>query len=152
VKYPAGTIIYFTPFYYPDGQRAAEPKYFLVLRQVDAEMTVASLPSSQPHYPAKLAPKHGCNRFGQGYGFYMFGSKRIITLEGWGFPLDTFVYPWGVKSYDREMLKEVYPKEGKDYAVRGRLTEGEFISLITCLNTSDDLPGKMARLIREVEY
>ena len=152
MNHPSGTIIYFTPFYYPDGQKAAEPKYFLVLRQLEAELTVASLPSSQPHFPAKLQPKHGCNRFSGNAGVYKFGSKRIITVDGWGFPLDTFVYPWGVKSYDRAMLKDVYRKEGKDYQVMGRLVEGEFIALITCLNSSSDLPRKMGRLINDVEY
>lgn len=72
-------------------------------------------------------------------------------MDGWAFPLDTFVYPWGVKSYDRVMLTENYPKEGKDHTIKGRLTEVEFIALITCLNSSDDLPRRMGRLISEVE-
>jgi hypothetical protein len=56
--YTPGKIIYFDPFHFKDG--GSKPKYFLVLKAVDNDVILASLPSSQAHLPVTQTIQHGC--------------------------------------------------------------------------------------------
>jgi len=53
-----GTLIYFTPFYFENGN--FKNKYFLVLANTGNDIIVASLPTSKDHIPDSIIKKHGC--------------------------------------------------------------------------------------------
>lgn len=46
--YQKGNIIYFTPFYFKNGN-TPKPKYFVVLSVSESETILASLPSSRDY-------------------------------------------------------------------------------------------------------
>ena len=46
-----GNILYFNPFYFENGN-TPKPKYFLVLKEVDGQLLLASLPTSHDHIPS----------------------------------------------------------------------------------------------------
>ena len=54
-----GNILYFNPFYFENGN-TPKPKYFLVLRNIDGDLVLASLPTSHDHVPSSKAKGHGC--------------------------------------------------------------------------------------------
>lgn len=43
-----GNILYFNPFYFENGN-TPKPKYFLVLKEVDGQLVLASLPTLHDH-------------------------------------------------------------------------------------------------------
>lgn len=54
-----GNILYFKPFYFENGD-TPKPKYFLVLRNMEEELVLASLPTSHDHIPSNMQKRHGC--------------------------------------------------------------------------------------------
>lgn len=57
--YTPGNILYFTPFYFANGNQS-KPKYFIVLASDGDNLVVVSLPTSQDRIPTFLDKKHGC--------------------------------------------------------------------------------------------
>lgn len=53
-----GNILYFEPFYFENGN-TPKPKYFLVLKEVDNQLILASLPTSHDHIPSNMSKVHG---------------------------------------------------------------------------------------------
>lgn len=60
MNFPAGTIIYFTPFYFPNGKSTPKNKYFIVPHHDDDHWFLASLPTSVDRVPEGIAQRHGC--------------------------------------------------------------------------------------------
>lgn len=58
----AGTLLYFSPFWFPDGGQP-KPKYFVVLYNEDKDMLLASLPTSKDHIPSDIEMQAGCIGF-----------------------------------------------------------------------------------------
>ncbi len=54
-----GTLLLFRPFIFPDGGEPKQ-KFFVVLKNVDGDMLLASLPTSKDHVPADIELKQGC--------------------------------------------------------------------------------------------
>ena len=51
--FETGTIIYFAPFYFKNGN-TAKPKYFVVLKNIENKSVIASLPTRKDSIPQKL--------------------------------------------------------------------------------------------------
>ena len=54
-----GSIIYFTPFYFKNGN-TAKPKYFVVLKNQDDQNLLASLPTRKDNIPVRNEIQNGC--------------------------------------------------------------------------------------------
>ena len=54
-----GTILYFTPFYFKNGN-TAKNKYFVVLKQVSNVAILASLPTRRDSIPTFAEVERGC--------------------------------------------------------------------------------------------
>ena len=54
-----GNILYFDPFYFKNGN-PAKPKYFVVLKNIDNNSILASLPTSKDSIPEKEEIENGC--------------------------------------------------------------------------------------------
>lgn len=54
-----GNLLFFRPFLFKNG---AEPqdKFFLVLKKMESDILLASLPTSKDHVPSDLEVKYGC--------------------------------------------------------------------------------------------
>ena len=57
--YKAGNILYFTPFYFKNGN-PAKPKYFIVLKKVERKTILASLPTRKDSIPENEVIEAGC--------------------------------------------------------------------------------------------
>lgn len=145
--YNPGNIIYFDPFYFKDGS-VSKPKYFLVLKIVDGNAVLASLPSSKIHLPTHLDINHGCIEVPSGnINCYIFKANTIITTNNWAFPMDTFLYGQWLDEYEIALLQDIYPVEGIDYQVIGQLTIQELSQLIQCFTQSASVKRKFKRLL-----
>jgi hypothetical protein len=145
--YSAGKLIYFDPFYFKDGS-TSKPKYFLVLKVVDSLVILVSLPSSVDHLPRMIDIDHGCIEIPEGcINCYVFKANVAITVHGWGFPLDTFLYGQWIDEYEIELLMDIYPLEGVDYKIIGELTPHELTDVIDCFSKSAAVKRKYRRLL-----
>lgn len=146
--YIPGNILYFTPFYFPDGEANAKNKYFIILKTEDVNFIIVSLPTSIDHIPENIKKRHGCiNEDSINFNCYFFQKDTVITDNGWAFPLDTYVYGEQVAVYDRKIFDDVYAIEHVDYEIKGKLTNAEFAALIECIKNSRTVKRKIRRML-----
>ena len=146
--YTPGKLIYFDPFEFDDGTQ--KPKYFLVLKAIEGNAIIASLPSSQAHLPASQQIKHGCLEIPEAsITCYIFEAKKNITKNGWSFPLNTFMHGLWLDDYDIAHLEASYQIEGVDYEIKGELTDEELKKVINCFKNSSTVKRKYKRALSE---
>jgi len=142
-----GTIIYFTPFYFKNGN-TSKNKYFIVLKLVDDKIVLGSLPTRSNKIPSFINVSHGCvNDDASSVNCYVFGSEIKICDNGFSFGLSTFCYGNEVEDYEMSILEEVYCVEGVDYEVVGVLLKNEFDGLIQCIKQSKSVKRRIQRLL-----
>jgi len=145
--YTKGNILYFKPFYFPDGG-SAKNKYFIVLDNDDEDTLIASLPTSQDHIPSSIEKKHGCiDKPDINFNCYFFEAHRSITENTWGFPLNTYLYGPQVAKFNRRNFESIYTLEDFDYEFVGRLIESEFNAIINCIKNSKSVSRKIRKLL-----
>ncbi len=153
MNFPVGTLIYFTPFYFPNGKSAPKNKYFILLAHQDDGWMVASLPSSVDRVPGGTEQPHGCLHLPESmFHAYLFKPGIPVTTNNWSFPLTTYVYTAWVEAFSKRIFSDVYVVEGVDYTVVGRLTQKEYKALVHCALTSGDLKGRFRKLLQSVVY
>ncbi len=145
--YSAGKIIHFNPFFFESGN--SKNKYFLVIKVIDGNAILASLPSSQDHLPSNTAIKHGCIELPDArITTYVFEANKPITLDGWGFKQNTFLHGCWLDDYDISKLNEKYAIEKVDYNIIGELTSSELKSIIDCFSNSVTVKRKYKKLLK----
>ena len=144
--YTPGKLIYFDPFYFKDG--GSKPKYFLVIKLVNENVVLASLPSSKVHLPADQSIQHGCLEVpDSGINCYVFEANRPVTKDGWSFELHTFLYGMWLDDYPIDVLKANHSIQGVDYDIIGELSDDELRRVIDCFLNSSSVKRKYKRLL-----
>ncbi len=145
-----GNILYFTPFFFKNGN-TAKPKYFIVLKAIDQENNLlAALPSSVDYVPAKDEIEEGCIELPNiNFNCFVFSNKKIVTDCGKKFSLPTYVYGHQIDNYDEAQMLDIYPVEGNDYEVWGKIDSEIFKDLIKCLITSNVVKKKYVKRLKE---
>ena len=141
-----GKLILFDPFYFKNG--GSKRKYFLVLKVMDGEVLLATLPSSKVHLPADQPATHGCLEIENiGVNCYIFEENRPITKCGWSFELNTYCYGSWIDDYSITALSEKHSIPGVDYEIVGELTNEELQNIILCFKNSASVKRKYRRLL-----
>lgn len=144
--YTPGKLIYFDPFFFKNGD--AKSKYFLVIKVVEENVILASLPSSKVHLPSNQKIEHGCLEVqDSGINCYIFEANRPITKCGWSFELNTFLYGMWLDDFKIDNLKANHEIEGVDYEIIGELTDAELQNIIDCFKNSATVKRKYKRLL-----
>ncbi|MBU4537171.1 MAG: hypothetical protein L6264_00020 [Weeksellaceae bacterium] len=145
--FPAGHIVYFDPFYFKNGN-TAKPKYFVVLKTDGNKSLIASLPTRTDAIPANESILNGCIELpGINLNCFVISSDQIITECGKRFTFTTYLYGHQIDDYDIEKMKEIYPNEGSDYVVFGKMKSELFKNLIDCFKTSLSVKRKYKKLL-----
>ena len=145
--YTPGNILYFTPFYFPDGAKEKN-KYFIVLTENQENTIIATLPTSKDHIPANVEKNHGCIDLpGINFNCYYFEANKPITEDGWGFPLETYVYGPQVAEFKKSNFESIYAIEEIDYEIVGKLTAIEFTAIQNCVKNSKTVKRKIRRAL-----
>lgn len=144
--YSPGKLIFFDPFFFKDGD--SRPKYFLVIKVVDDNVILASLPSSKVHLPASQPIHHGClDVADSGINCYIFEANLPVTKCGWCFELNTFLYGMWLEDYSIDVLNGKYSIEGVDYEIIGELTDEELHNVIHCFRNSSSVKRRYKRIL-----
>lgn len=126
--FEAGYIIYFDPFYFKNGN-TAKPKYFVVLKSIDNKSIIASLPTRRDNIPEEETIENGCVELPEiNLNCFVISQAQIVTECGKHFDFATHLYGHQIDDYAIEYLQEIYPNEGSDYEIWGK------IKLICLLN------------------
>lgn len=142
-----GNILYFTPFYFKNGA-APKNKYFIVLKDIDGQLILASLPSSQIYLPRDISEDHGCIEVPEGcINCYLFAGDRVIGQKGFSFPLLTAIYGQEVDQYMKHSIKDQYPLENVHYQIVDRLLPSELEAVLNCLRHSSSVKRKYKRVL-----
>lgn len=141
-------IIFFTEFYFKNGN-TSKPKYLIILGRISDKTIVASLPTRTNIAPSLVNSAHGCiNLDDSCFNCYVFEQGKSICINGFSFPLPTFIYGNQVEDYDLEIFEDIYRIEGVDYEEMGVLTEPEFKAIIDCIVNSSSTKRKIKKLLQ----
>ncbi len=135
-------LIYFNPFYFPDGKSAPKEKYFIVLKNQSGKNILASLPTRKDSVPKIFDGETGCISLNQKeHGFdlvcYRIESElEILENSNFYFDFNTHIYATNLKLYDLDYFS-LYPHAGVDYTVLGRIKIEIFTELVNCLKDNN---------------
>jgi hypothetical protein len=143
-----GTIIHFNLFQFKNPSASPKSKYFIVVKNINNLTVLASLPSSQKHLPFDLQSTYGCIELPEsGIGCYAFKANEPIATNGFGFPLDSYLYGQHIDEYDLDNIFEIHPFEGIDYQIKGEILEEKLKDIIDCLKSSTAVKRKFKRFL-----
>ena len=142
------TIIYFTPFYFKNGNRAKN-KYFVVLKNIEGKSILASLPTSKDYIPEKLVVEQGCiESESSNFNCFVLSPSTEITEDGKHFSMYTYLYGHQLDDYATDVLTELYPNETVDYQIWGEMKVSLFNELIDCLKNSKSVKKKYKKVLQ----
>ncbi len=147
-----GNILYFEPFYFDNGN-TPKSKYFLVLRNAEDNLVLASLPTSHDHIPSGMKKKHGCiddNTIN--FNCYYFKEGQNIAHNDkqdceFCFPKDTYVYGYRIAFFDKEKFNEQVSSSKTILTYKGKLYRYEMENLYACLRNSSSVKRKYRKLL-----
>jgi hypothetical protein len=146
--YTPGKIIYFDPFFFKNGE--SKRKYFLVLKVINDNVILASLPSSQSHLHSASIIKHGCLEIPEScINCYIFKSNVIVTKNGWSFEKDTFLHGLWLDDFFIPDLMSQYSIEHVEYEIIGELIDAELENVINCFAKSSSVKRKYKRILSQ---
>lgn len=147
--YEEANIIYFTPFYFKNGNTAKD-KYFIVLKNIEEKFILASLPTRRDSIPDKDTIKNGCVELPDiNLNCFVISEDIEVTTSNKTFDFPTYIYGHQLDSYDLNLLDELYKIEEVDFIVWGKMKENLFQNLIDCLKSSSAVKRKYKRLLSQ---
>lgn len=142
-----GNILYFDPFYFKNGN-PAKRKYFLVVRVIERRTIVAVLPTRTASIPRNELVDSGCLELPEiGLNCFVIPNQVAVTNCGKSFDFNTFLYGAFIDDYEHALLDELYPNEGIDYWVWGKLRSVYFEAILDCFRQSASVKRKYKRLL-----
>jgi len=146
--YTPGTILYFTPFYFKNGNRA-KTKYFIVLSNNNNQIVLGSLPTRNNCIPQYHTLQQGCiNDSAANFNCFVFLKDHPVTQCGKAFDFNTFVYASNLDTWEFDYLNSTYKIDGTDYLVFGQLQQEIFDDLIKCLTHAPCIKRGFRRMLQ----
>lgn len=140
--YKEGQLLKFSPFVFKNGN-APKPKYFVVLKHIDDEVMMASLPTSKDHIPSGAVVSDGCVDIPERQvNAFVFSPSTQVT-ETFHFSVPTFVYGEGVDEYDQQYLD----KMNAEIEDLGNMESTLFLQLKDCIKKAALLKRKYRKLL-----
>lgn len=143
-----GQIIYFNEFFFKNGN-TSKPKYFIVLKNINQEIIIASLPTRTNLAASLVNVPHGCVNFDERcFNCYVFEANKPIGKNNFSFPMTTYLYGDEVEDYQVELIEDVYKIEGIDYEIMDTLKTEEYNNIIDCLLKSGSVKRKIKKYLK----
>ena len=148
-----GNLLLFRPFLFKNGATPKD-KFFVVLKELEGNILLASLPTSKDHVPSDMEVKHGCLDMPERFvNVFVFLSDEEIAFKDDGirfsFRKNTFiygadldVYPTSQFNLQERMAQTVIEKIGK-------LDDDIFNELVSCLAGSKAVKNKFRKMLQK---
>lgn len=142
-----GYIIYFTPFFFKNGN-TPKNKYFVVLKTQQNSSIVASLLTRKDFVPTNATTDFGCVEIPTAnFNCFVIPQSIEVTECGKSFDFTTYLYGHLIDEYEIEKMQEIYPNEGTDYVVWGKMKPKLFSDLSDCLKKSKSVKNKFKKVL-----
>ena len=146
-----GNLLKFTPFLFKNGA-IPKPKYFVVVREIEGSLLLASLPTSKDHIPADVEIRSGCLEMAERQvNVFVFLSGEVVATDedndGFSFPLNTFIYGADIDTYPSSAFIKQLEEGLTSISLIGKLQDPIFQELKDCLKTSRLVKNKFRRLL-----
>lgn len=147
-----GNILYFNPFYFENGN-TPKPKYFLVLKNVEGNLVLASLPTSHDHIPGHIEKVHGCiDDDAINFNCYYFQEGKNIAYNeredcDFSFPRDTYVYGYRIAFFDLAKFEKQIASSETILTYKGKLYQKEMLCITECLRNSSSVRRMFRKLL-----
>lgn len=149
-----GNLLLFHPFLFKNG---AEPKdkFFVVLKAVDDNILLASLPTSKDHVPADVEVKHGCLDMVERWVnvFVFLAGEEVVSKDDgsrFSFRQNTFVYGANLDVYPISQFEWQERMQQTSIEKIGKLDAPIFNELRACLAESKMVKNKFRRMLQSV--
>ena len=120
-----------------------EPKYCIVLGQINDKVMMANLPTSKDHVPLDVMVEHGCVDIPErGVNAFVFNPSDQVT-SSFRFPRPTFVYGEQVDEYEQKYLDEM----GGTVERLGKIDPVMFQTIKDCIKKARLLRRKYRKLL-----
>jgi hypothetical protein len=144
-----GDIVYFSPFYFKNGNHAKN-KYFVVLKNINDKILLAILPTRRDSIPQCLSVECGCIEAPHiNFNCFVFAPHTQVTECGKSFDFPTHLYGSQIDDYDINYMKDIYRSEGKDYILWGKMKSDLYDKLIDCFSSSRAIKRKYKKILRQ---
>jgi hypothetical protein len=147
-----GHLLKFTPFFF---KNAAFPKskYFIVIKTLDDNLILASLPTSKDHVPTDIPLHDGCIDIPDRMVsiFVLLANKSVaihpVTQQTFCFPFNTFIYGADLDTYPLSAFVEQIAKGKTVVELIGKLEQSLFDEIKECLRKSKMVKNKYRRMM-----
>jgi hypothetical protein len=141
-----GVLLLFPNYVFPDG--SSKPKFFIVIKEIDDDLIIVTLPSSQDHVPDFAEKDHGCIDIAEAqFNCYTFSPTKAITKCGFKFQKQTFVYGQHLLFENKTNVITRYPVKDVNFRIIGELTDEEYADLYNCIKKSPTVKNKFKRIL-----
>lgn len=141
-----GNLLKFKPFYFKNGAPAKD-KFFVVLKNIDGKLVLASLPTSKDHVPSFMTVQHGCIQKPDAMiNVFVFMAGEKVT-DSFAFPLNTFIYASDLDEYPVSEFSRQIEAGETDVEVIGKIKTDSYSELIDCLKSSSTLKRKYRKIL-----
>ena len=91
-----GNLLLFRPFLFKNGATPKD-KFFVVLKELEGNILLASLPTSKDHVPSDMEVRHGCLNIAERFinVFIFLSGEEIVSKDDgsrFAFNKNTFIY------------------------------------------------------------
>lgn len=141
------TYIILILYYFKNGN-LAKSKYGLIIKLIDGNSLILSLPTRKDHVPSffELTKDSECIEIPEAnQNCYFFSNRKEITDCGKKFDFNTFLYGYELDIYSN--ITVFYPIEGIHYKVWGKVKDEIFNQIIDCFKKSKSVKRKIKRLL-----
>jgi len=118
------------------------------LKLINQKTIVASLPTRKDAIPENETIENGCIELPNiNLNCFVISSNQKITDCEKQFDFATHLYGHQIDDYEIDELKEIYPNEGSDYVIWGKMKMEIFEKLIDCFKNSKSVKRKYKFLL-----
>lgn len=146
-----GNLLKFVPFLFKNGA-APKTKYFVVIKHLDSNILLASMPTSKDHVPADMVVKRGClDESERQLNIFVFLANEVVAVGDndteFSFSLNTFIYGADIDTYPMSAFEKQIKEHLTSVSFIGKLQSEIFQELKDCLKSSRMVKNKFRRLL-----
>ncbi len=151
--FEGGNLLLFRPFVFKNGATPKD-KFFIVLKKLEGNILLASLPTSNDHVPSDLEVRHGCLNIPERmFNVFVFLSGENIAIREDGtyfaFKKNTYIYGAELDMYPIEQF-DLQERMAQTSIERiGVLNKTVFNELVTCLSESMMVKNKFRKMLHK---
>lgn len=132
-----GHVLYFNPFHFNDATGGQKPKYYIVLKKMDDEIVLATLPTSKDFIPTAIEKVHGCLDYPDiNFNCYYYPADYAVCTNGFGFPRETYVYGYRLQTHNTSDFASLVTGGETSISMMGCLNQEEYKAIVDCMKQS----------------